>query len=205
MTEKSVVILETALYYSLWVFLGSFLFLMVFALLRLKRSRYPVVEEPDEDKPPWNLTATPEQLAITWRALTISLILSALSYIALVLTPLPFIDNFVNSESWKLRPLRVTALTYERFHDGFSLNGEVWNQTEETLTDVQVVIQVWGTDDELLDEVLSKIDPTPLTSKSPGHFRIRYEKNSALLLGYKVLFTSQDGVEIPHSQGFDVQ
>ena len=101
-------------------------------------------------------------------------------------------------------PLRLTTLSYERFHEGFSLRGEVWNQTQDSLQGVTARVQVLGSENELLENVPVPVEPDPLPGRSPGTFQLNYTKNSPFLHGYRVTFESVLGAPIPHIKGFDV-
>jgi hypothetical protein len=209
MNSEVVEILDRAVAYSLWIFLGSFLSLLVYARSRL-RSRLKKVEDlfqrEDTEKP----ARRRERLPVNeWRLATRTLMLSILSglgfFVVFMFTPLPIFDNFAADDAWTITPLRVTAVTYERFYEGFSLEGEVWNQTESPMIRIQALISVWGTDDKLLDEVTVPVEPVILLGGNPGTFRLLYEDNSPFIKGYQVAFLDQEGRSIPHVTGFDVE
>ena len=134
-----------------------------------------------------------------------SLLLGLLFFLVFMFTPLPIFKNFAAGDTWKITPLRVTAVTYDRFYEGFSMEGEVWNQTEGPLLQLQTVISIWGTDDKLLDEVKVPVEPTILPGGKAGTFRLLYEENSPFIKGYQVSFLDQEGRVVPHVTGFDVE
>ena len=126
-------------------------------------------------------------------------------FLVFVFTPLPFFQNFSAVDSWRITPLRLTAVTYDRYYEGFSLDGEVWNQTQEPMFQLQGVVRIWGTDDKLLDEVKVDIEPSILPGGTPGTFKLQYEKNSPFIQGYQVVFVDQEGQPVPHVTGLDVE
>ena len=135
----------------------------------------------------------------------ISLLFAALFFLIYVFTPLPIFDNFASGDAWRITPLRLTAVTYDRFYEGFSLEGEVWNQTETPLIRLQSVVKIWGSDDKLLDEVVVPVEPAVLPGGTAGTFDLLYENNSPFIKGYQVSFVDQEGKAIPHVTGFDIE
>ncbi len=135
----------------------------------------------------------------------LSLVLAGLSFVFYAFVPAPFLDNFTTSENWKRTPLRITALDFDRFHEGFSLNGEIWNQSEETLGDVQIVVSVLDHNEERLDELLVSPEPSQLEAGQTASFEVRYAENSTLIHGYQLSFRSSDGAAINHVAGFNVE
>ncbi len=119
--------------------------------------------------------------------------------------PIAGLDNFASSTSSKSTPLRVASLHYDRFHEGFSLLGEVWNQSQEPISGLRAVISIWQSDQELLDTVSVPIMPDPVAGGSAGTFSLRYEKRSPLLYGYRLAFEDLEGETISHLEGFDVE
>ena len=138
-------------------------------------------------------------------SIAVSVVIGGLSFFFYALVPAPFLDNFTTSENWKRTPLRITALDFDRFHEGFSLNGEIWNQSEETLGDIQIVVSVLDHNREELDELLVFAAPPPLEAGQTASFEVRYAENSTLIHGYLLSFRSSDGAPINHVAGFNVE
>jgi len=95
-------------------------------------------------------------------------------------------------------------ISLKAFYEGFSVKGEVWNQTAEPFNQLQVVIRVIGTDGQPLEEVTIPVEPVPLEPGAAGLFELNYTQNSPFISGYQVAFFDQTGKAIPHVFGFDV-
>ena len=213
-------IIEQSLEYSLWAFLAVFLLSLLVIRQRL-RSRMKGLQDLRADldreyQQKWiglaQTTPTSERFVpskdesrMAFHALLLSTCFAAVCFLALTLIPLPFLDNLTTLDPRSIVPLRVTALNYDRFHGGFSLKGEIWNQEEDPLGKLTAVVRIWGSDEELLDELSVDVKPKTLKPKSPGNFSLRYAKHSPFLFGYEIHFLDQTGDEVPHIKGFDVR
>ena len=220
MDAATLEIIERSLQYSLWAFLGVFL-LSLLAIRHRLRSRRKGLQDLREDldreyQQKWTgpapTTPTSERFVpsqdesrMAFHTLLLSTCLAAVCFLALTLIPLPFLENLATLDPRSTVPLRVTALNYDRFHEGFSLKGEIWNQEEEPLGELTAVVKIWGTDEALLDELSVDVKPKTLKPKSSGNFTLRYSKNSPFLFGYEIHFFDQTGDEVPHVKGFDVR
>ena len=138
-------------------------------------------------------------------SIILSVVLSSLSFLVYAFVPAPFLDNFTTGASWKRAPLRITVLDFDRFHEGFSLNGEIWNQGKETLNDIQILVSVLDHNEEQLDELLVSTAPPDLEAGQTASFELRYAENSSLIHGYQLSFRSGDGTPINHVAGFNVE
>lgn len=209
MNAEIVRILDNALYFSLWCFLLSLLVLLLFARSRLKARRKKIEAlyglETDEDPKafserspwfnPWKTSLSSALLALAF---------GLVGFVTYLFLPLPYFENFSAGSEWKVTPLRVTSISYDRFYEGFSLNGEVWNQTREESLELKALIRIMGIDDKPLDEIEVGIDPSPLNPGESGTFEARYTENSPFIKGYQISFYSSDDIQIPHLTGFDV-
>jgi len=209
MNAEIVEIIDRAVVYSLWIFLVSFLLLLVYARHRI-RARLKRVEDlfdrKEEDRPRELSDRLPvNEWVLATRTLTISAVFGLGFFFVFMFTPLPVFDNFTAGDSWKITPLRVTAVTYDRFYEGFSMEGEVWNQTENPLLRLESIVSIWGTDDKLLDEVRVPLEPLVLPGGTSGTFSLLYEKHSPFIRGYQLSFVDQEGRAVPHVTGFDVE
>jgi hypothetical protein len=188
LSQQTLQILEHSLRYTLWAFLvilAVLLFLMIF----LKRNRTGI---------------NPYKAAL--HALVFSALSAAVFFLVVSFTPLSFFENFTSVHSLDQVPLRLTALIYERSYEGFSLQGEVWNQTGAPLENVQAEVRVWGRENDVLDRLLIPVEPPVFPPGQAATFNLTYEKNSPFLYGYDVAFLASDGTTmIPHIKGFDVQ
>ena len=219
MNQRTLEILDQSLKYSLWAFLFIFLASLCFIALRLKARKQGLAnylrdeferryqkEMMGEDLEEVLDGAVP--LSNRVRMATKTLILSAaLAFVCFLLagfTPLSFFGNFATEPTRETGPLRLTLLTYERFYEGFSLEGEVWNQTQEPMTGLKALVSVWKSERELLDEISVQVAPDPLPALSAGTFSLRYTENSPFLYGYQVTFENEHS-KIPHVEGFDVE
>lgn len=219
MSEQILQILDQSLTYSLWAFLLIFIIILFFIALRLKarkrgladyfreefekRFEREIVGE-DLAKPLERYVPLSNRLRMAVHALFISAVLALGCFLVAGFTPISFFDNFATEKRWQTTPLRLTRLNYERFYEGFSLQGEVWNQSEESIRGLRAIIHIWKFDHELLDQVLAPVQPDPFPSRSAGTFSVRYTENSPFLYGYQVSFETADGLEVPHVKGFDV-
>ena len=185
MNPKTLEIIDHSLQYTLWIFLAFFSIALFYVAVRMPRRRLGFLMR----------SAT--------HALFLSAVMAILFFLFIAFTPLPLVENFATVPR-EVAPLRLTALIYERFYEGFSLEGEVWNQTSEPIDNLTAVIKIWGADQETLEEVPLAVEPRPLPGGSAGVFHLRYTKNSPFLYGYEVSFATREGEVIPHIKGFDV-
>ena len=213
-------IIERSLLYSLWAFLLVFLLSLLVIRQRLRSRKKGLqdlrAELDREYQEKWTGPAptTPaserfvpsqDESRMAFHALLLSTCLATVFFLVLTLTPLPFLENFATLDPRSTVPLRVTALNYDRFHEGFSLKGEIWNQEEKPLGELTAVVKIWGPDEELLDELSVDVKPKTLKPRSSGNFSLQYSKNSPFLFGYEIYFRDQTGDEVPHVKGFDVR
>jgi len=209
MNPEVIEILDRAVVDSLWIFLVSFALLLIYARYRLG-SRLKRVEDlfnREAEQKPKRLTqrVSVDEWQLATRTSIVAIFLSLAFFFVFMFTPLPIFENFAAGNAWKITPLRVTAVTYDRSYEGFSMEGEVWNQTESPLLQLQVLVKICGTDDKLLDEVKVPLEPPVLPGGTAGTFSLRYEKNSPFIKGYQVSFLDQDDRIVPHVTGFDVE
>ena len=213
-------IVDFPLQVALWVFLVSLLVLLLVVRARIRARKFSLKDYFREEfdryyrekleetasnrrrKEPW--TDTGNEFRIVFQVMLLSILLAAGSFVAVSFVPIPYLKNWTGVESIETEPLRLVALSYDRFHAGFSLKGEVWNQAQIPLKGLAARIRIWGRDDELLGEVLAKVEPALLNPESSGSFGMKYsQKSPSLLYGYEVAFVDSEGVETPHIQGFD--
>jgi hypothetical protein len=210
MNETALQLIDRTLTYSLWAFLITFLILLIFAIgvIRSRRRRLgEVFADGTLDRVSQDRKAA--SLLNEWRILFHSFLLAlgcTLVFAAVyTLVPIPFVDNLLTTRAWQVTPLRVTALTYDRFYEGFSLEGDVWNQTEEPIEGLQAVVTVVGSEDTHLDELQSAVRPDPLEPGEMGSFQVEYRKQSPFIQGYRIRFVNPSGQTVPHVAGFDVR
>ena len=220
MNSETLAIIDNAIRFSLLAFVCFFAFFQIYAALRLRRRtrrladyfqeefenhlREEALEEAVEEKED-PVVLTSNRLRTAFHSLALAAFLAALCFLLFSFAPLPFFHNFATDLAWQTTPLRLTALSFERFHEGFSLDGEVWNQTQEPIAQLQVVVTIWDHNREPLDEVAVSVSPQPLDAGKAGRFEMRYEKNSPFLYGYQVAFRDGEGSIVPHLEGFNVR
>lgn len=219
MGEQTLYILDQSLFYALWAFMLVFLISLFFIRHQLKTRKQGLADyfqEEFEQHLEDNLkgkflsseTASfvllSDRIRMATRALILSILLAVVCFVVVGFTPLSFFDNFANRKVWTTAPLRLTLLNYERFYEGFSVDGEVWNQGEEPLTGLSASIQIWGSERDLLEEISVPVQPDPFLPRSPGTFSLRYTTNSPFLYGYRVLFVNDEGQHMSYVKGFDV-
>lgn len=187
MTDKTLQILDHSLLYSLVAFLVILAVLL--AWMRLLR------------RPKAGATGAKAAFHIV----LVSALAAAVVFLGASFLPLRFLDNFASVRELQEWPLRLTALVYQRTYEGFTLQGEVWNQTKAPVENIQAVVRVWGRDRQLLDTVWVPLEPNALAPSQAASFNLTYDKNSPFLYGYEVSFQGADGKVIPHIKGFDVQ
>ena len=220
MNERVLDILDQSLRYSLWAFLLTFLASLCFIALQLKARKQGFAEYLREEfekryekkvlgeNPEKVLDRTvplANRLRMVVQALVISAFLAFGCFLVVGFTPLSLFGNFATENPSQAAPLRLTLLAYERFNDGFSLNGEVWNQSQESMRGLRALVSIWKSDRELLDEITVQVEPDPLPAGSAGVFSLRYTESSPFLYGYQVTFGSDQDMKIPHVQGFEVE
>jgi hypothetical protein len=206
-------ILDRALVNSIWVFLVTNLVFLIFASwsLRVRRRKLGdlLVELPEQEQlsrlAALNRNPAFNQWKISLRTTLFALLCACFYFLAFLFLPLPIFQNFSSDQSWKIQPLRLTSISYDRFYEGFSLEGEVWNQTDDPIEELKAAITVWSIEDEPLDEIVVDVEPVVLEAGTAGEFSLRYAENSPLIKGYQVSFQDVTGAVIPHVTGFDVQ
>ncbi len=199
MNLELVRILDNALQISLWVFLGSLFLFLLISQARLVRHAVRTRDSAQVEK----LNPAYDQSRVAFRSASFSLVLCLLVLAVYLFSPLPGLKNLVNTRSWQLTPLRVTAISWDRIYEGFNLEGEVWNQTDQDMGGLTAVISVVGTYDELLDSLVIPVKPEILGAGEPGTFSVSYKKNSPFIKGYRLGFTDQNGEPVRHISGFD--
>ncbi len=152
-----------------------------------------------DDRKPWQI------LRPLLHSLTFSILLAALSFLFYAFVPAPFLDNYATAKSWQRATLRITSLQFDRFHEGFSLKGEIWNQKESLLEEIQVVVSVLDHNKESLARLLTAPVPSTLEGGQTATFEIRYAENSTLIHGYQLSFQDSAAVPISHVAGFNVE
>ncbi len=221
MNERTLDILDQSLTFSLWTFLVAFIVVLLFVNQRLRARKQGLMDylrEKDESlyeqhfeeqspgaQPNDVFRLLSHRTRMVFQALVLSTGIALLVFILASFLPIAGLDNFASSTPSKSTPLRVASLHYDRFHEGFSLLGEVWNQTQEPISGLRAVISIWQSDQELLDTVSVPVVPDPVAGGSAGTFSLRYEKRSPLLYGYRLAFEDWEGKTISHLEGFDVE
>jgi hypothetical protein len=202
-------ILDSALRYSLWLFLLCYLILLAIGWSRLRRRKrqigdlFETMGTPEEEGQWSKKTSLLNEWPVVFNGLVVSLLLGIIFFVVYCFVPLPFTENLVNSSNWQVVPLRVTALQFDRFYEGFSLAGDVWNQTQSPIPGLEADIQVVGDDEETIGEIRVPVKPAQLPPGQSGTFELRYTEKSPLIRGYRVSFVDSEGKEIPHITGFD--
>lgn len=220
MSEPTLRILDQSLEYALWGFLIFFLAALLFIARRLRKRRKGLAdyyreefEEPHEraitgEAAPELLThylPLSNRLRMAIQALWVAAIFAVICFLFVSFTPISIFENFARPGSSQQAPLRLTSLSYDRFYEGFSLQGEVWNQSLEPIRGLRTVILIWDSNQELLDRISVPLDDEPLSARSAGTFAVRYAEHSPFLYGYQVSFESSDGQQIAHAEGFDAE
>ena len=215
---ETLLILDWALRTALFFFLAVFAFCLVFASLRWRRKkrslaryfeeelarRFADGEDDSNQSPQPGYTPSTNRWRTVFHSLALSGGLSAVFFLLLSFAPLPFLHNFATERSWRTDPLRLTALTFERYYEGFSLEGEVWNQSEEPVEGLRAIITIWDRNRDTLEKLVEEVRPQPLEPGKAGRFSLRYDENSPFLYGYQVEFVDAEGSLLPHVEGFDV-
>ena len=145
------------------------------------------------------------QALLGQRALLTAAVFALMTMLATTLAPIPGLDNFVTTNVWRETPLRVTEIKPDRTADGFSISGEVWNQTDEAVNGLVLVVRIWGNDDKLLEEVTTTPRPSDVPPNTPATFELSYDRNGPFITGYQLAFQDAEGSPVPHVNGFDVR
>lgn len=186
LTPDTLQILDRLVQYSLWAYIIFFCAILFYIAVWMPGHRQG-----------WMIRSA-------FHALLLSAAFTLVVFLVLAWTPLPFLENFASMTLRPVAPLRVTALTHERFHEGFSVEGEVWNQSREPMQELKARFTIWGTEGQVLEEVGVPVLPQPLAAGSAGTFSLTYSQNSPFLYGYEVSFATRDELVVPHIKGFDV-
>ncbi|HOM99684.1 MAG TPA: hypothetical protein PLM33_05445 [Acidobacteriota bacterium] len=212
MTERLLMIIDRGAQIGLWAFFVSYVILLLAARVRLRARRRHLEDvlvggkEADEGS---NLRRRPLPPGVEWkvvlRALLPALLVGLSVFGGYLLLPLPGIENLVTASVWQQLPLRLTRLQYDRFYEGFSLEGDVWNQTDEPMSDLRCVVEILDRNEQLLDVVTVEVTPKTIPPGTSGTFRLRYTKSSPFLGGYRVSFRDGQDRPIPHMTGFDAE
>jgi hypothetical protein len=202
-------ILDRGLRYSLWLFLACYLVILFIGWSRLRRRKRQIGElfeqmhTPEEEAEWSRKTSLLNEWPVVFNGLILSLVVGILFFVVYCFVPLPFAQNLVTTSNWQVTPLRVTALQYDRFYEGFSLTGDVWNQTESPIPDLEAEVDVIGDDGTTIDEIRTPVKPKVLPPGKSGTFELRYTDKSPLIKGYRIAFLDSAGKQIPHLTGFD--
>jgi len=199
MNQELLTIIDNGLTVSLWVFLGALVLFLLVSRSRLVRHAIKEEDSPKVEK----LNPAFNQPRIAIRSVSASLALAILVLVIYLFGPIPGINNLVNSRSWQLTPLRVTAISWDRVYEGFTMEGEVWNQTEEDMEGITAVISIVGSYEELLDSLEIPLKPGILKAGEPAAFEVSYMKNSPFIEGYRLGFIDKEGKPLRHTAGFD--
>ena len=137
-------IVDFPLQVALWVFLVSFLVILVVVRFRIRARKFSLkdyfreefdryyrerLEETSGKRrrtEPW--TAARNEFRIVFQVMMLSILLAIGSFVGVSFVPIPYLQNWTGVESVETAPLRLVALSYDRFYTGFSLKGEIWNQ-----------------------------------------------------------------------------
>ena len=144
-------------------------------------------------------------LRASWRALLVALLVGCLSSLVYALAPLPFLENFSTGDAWKKVPLRITHLDSNRLQDGFAITGEIWNQQDSPLSDIQILVTIRDHNKELLDKVFLRTEPRLIESGETARFRLNYYKKPTLIYGYEISFLDDQDTLIKHVSGFNTE
>ena len=210
MNERILDILDQSLTFSLWIFLAVLTVFLLFAnqSLRTRKrnfSDHQFEEQHETVRQNNTFQFLPNETRIIFQTLFLSLGIASLAFILSSFLPITGLENFANLTSRKSVSLRVTSLHHNRFHEGFSLQGEVWNQTQEPMSNLKVIISIWQSNQDLLDTISVPVIPNPVSGSSSGTFKLQYEKYSPLLYGYRLAFENSEGKPISHLEGLDVE
>jgi hypothetical protein len=220
MNEQQILIIESTLLFSLVVFLVSFSAFYFYSSWRLGQRRKQLVEffaeryeemleqsnlESQEDEFVEPVLAPQNHHQTAFRSLLLAGGIAVVAFLLFAFVPIPGVQNFVSDSAWKTAPLRLTVLEFDRFQEGFSLDGEVWNQTEDPLERITAVVTILDLDRDILDEVPVPVGPDPLEPGQAGTFSLRYTESSPFLYGYRILFKDAEDAVILHQEGFDVR
>ncbi len=187
MNTGTLEIIDRAFKYSLWAFLICFLVILLSTAVRLRTKRKVLSdyfrEHSDkryEEKAPVRTTPRVQQkyvpsfnlFRMATRAFVLSLILAGTYFVVYLFTPFPFFENFVTRSVWQVEPLRITALSSKRSYEGFSLQGEIWNQTQEPIEDMAVMIKVFGNRPEASRGSFRTSEPSEHPTGIPGNLSL---------------------------------
>ena len=195
-SSEFVDIVDRAVWLSLATFLLCFLGFAFYNLYAFNW-RHLHGSRRDEIFAPWQV------LRPLLHALFFALVLGGGSFLVYAFVPAPFLDNFSTGQTWARAPLRVTSMHYDRFTEGFSLKGEIWNQSQNRLPSVQAVVIVLDHNQETLAELTVTPTPPDLAAGATATFQTRYTDKSNLIFGYRLVFRDAEGNEILHVAGFD--
>lgn len=209
MNPELLEILDHGLQYSLVFFLGCYLVILLIGWSRMRRRKrqigamFETMGTPEEDTEWSSKISLLNEWPVVFNGLVLSMLLGLVFFVVYCFVPLPFTENLVTTSNWQITPLRVTALQYDRFYEGFSLAGDVWNQTQSPIPGLEADIQVVGDDGVTIDEVRTPVKPGTLPPGESGKFELRYTEKSPLIKGYRIAFVDSEGKRIPHLTGFD--
>ncbi|MFQ5740118.1 MAG: FxLYD domain-containing protein [Acidobacteriota bacterium] len=219
MNAETLRIIDTAVLYSLLVFLVSFALLLIYSVWSWHKRARTLAEsrlqeiEPSGGETPTGVSGPPRRppyvpvqnrLRTALRSLLVSQGVAWVCFVTLCFVPLPFLHNFATGGDWQRVPLRLTLLRYERTYEGFSLQGEVWNQMPEPIDSLQAVVTIVDRNGDRVDRLTIPVTPQPLEAGEAGRFECSYAKKSPFLSGYQIAFTRGDLSALPYVEGFDV-
>ena len=188
LNPETIRILEMSMSLALWTFWCVFAVIFLPTLLSwtVSKKRYHL-------------------LRASWRALLVALMVSSLSSLVYALAPLPFLENFSTGDAWKKVPIRITLLDSNRLQEGFTITGEIWNQQDVPISNIQVVITILDHNKELLDKVFLETKPGLVESGDMAHFQLNYHKKPTLIYGYQISFLDANNTPMQHVSGFNTE
>ncbi len=123
---------------------------------------------------------------------------ACLLFLFLCFTPWPEMSNFATVRNQP--PLRVTWLLVDPSPEGYRVEGDVWNQSEGTLS-VTVAVTLLDDSGAALGSFVAPVAPQELSTREKGDFHLSLGSASRATK-FSLKFIGDNGRELEYAKGF---
>ena len=203
--------LNDALTISMSVFLVTFVAYLVLSGLGNRRKARGTSES--RERPP--IARGPRQVSVStprahrkgWNPATVRVrgALWAMAFSAVVFASVCFGPPGTHSNTADLSlepPLRLTWLDYQPAARGFRLEGHVWNQSNDTLRNVQATVLALDASGKAIGQANGVVTPGALGPGGSGEFTISCDQTWPEVATHELRFRSSQNVSLEYVQQF---
>ncbi len=99
-------------------------------------------------------------------------------------------------------PLRLTWLEYQHSARGFRLEGRVWNQSKDTLRNVQTIVLALDASGKAIGQANGVVTPADLEPGGSGKFMISCDRTWPEVATHELRFRSGQNVSLKYVEQF---